>query len=110
MNALHRDTRSGSHVVELEASEVVEGDWDSANVVEDTEYDGKRPESEGSERVVDTNTLRPDRRSRGHIGEKGEAGGVETGRRRESDGECILRHGRWCGEDGATSSARGDLR
>ena len=105
-NVLHRGTRSGGHVVELEASKVVEGDRDSANVVEDAAYDGKRPESIRNEHGIDTNALRPDRRSRGQIGEKGKAGGVETDRRRESDGKYILRHGKWCRKDGATSDAR----
>ena len=42
-----------------------------------------------NERVVETNALRRGRGPGGHIGEKDETGGVETDRRRESDGKCI---------------------
>ena len=67
----------------------VEGDPDHTSIFKDAGYDGKGPSNNWNERVVDMNTLRPDRRSRGHIGKKGEAGGVETDWRCESDGNAF---------------------
>ena len=52
-NALRRDTRSGRHAVELEASRVAEGDWDRANVAKGADHDGICPRSDGNERVVE---------------------------------------------------------
>ena len=45
--------------------------------------------TEENKRVIETNALRRDRGPGGHIGKKDKAGGVETDRRRESDGKCI---------------------
>ena len=109
-NALRRDTRSGRHAVELEASRVAEGDWDSTNVAKGADHDGICPRSDGNERVVETNASCRGNCPGGHLSEPEASKGVEGDWKRQIDIPGVA-YDRERGEmGGATSGARRDSK
>ena len=86
----------------------VEVDSDRRKVVDDADYDGIGPRSDGNERDVETNAPGRDRGPGGRLGEQEAMGGVERDWKRETDGEGGGFDGRWWVMDGATSAARLD--
>ena len=89
-------------------SEVIEGDPDSAMVVDSARYDRTHPRSDGSARVVETNARRRDNRPGGHIGKRGGLGDVEHDLERRSDVEGDQIGGRRGWKDDVMSGARSD--
>ena len=109
-NASNPDGGLGGDMGAQEKSRVVEGNPDSANVVNRTKYNGIGPRNVRNERVVDTSTLRRDRRPGGHMGELASVRGVEGNWRRRNDGEWVRYDGRRGGKHGTTSGASHDSK
>ena len=85
-NAPSRDTGPGGRLEVQEESKDVEGNPDSANVVDSAVYDGKRPKSIRTERDVDTNALCRVRGPGGHLGEEVGSGDVDDDQEHQSHG------------------------
>ena len=92
------------------ASKGVEGDSDSANVVDHAGYDGIHPRSRENERVNEMSVPCQDRGPGGHMGELVTSRGVEGDWRCRNDGQGIGYDGKACRMDGTTSGARRDSK
>ena len=109
-NAPSRDTGPGGHLEVLGSLKDVEGNPDSANVVEDTVYDGKRPKSIRDTHDVETNVLRRDGGPGGHRDKEDKSGDIDGEQERRSDRDSVEMDRTGCRMDGATSGTRRDSK